>query len=259
MYLFWRRGATLLMFVLPVLASTSVFPFLSSPTRSLFTKAVMAHPHLRHHQGTMQAVMSMAISVAGFAAPGLIAAYVLRTPDQARASAHGREFTPYALFAPVLSALTLAGVLYVESNQHRYRPQESFGAEDAGAVALAPASEAADGSAALDGSSSELFSSDDALTERLGLLASGGGAANGGREPRPVDPRAVEAARRHTVMLMGVPDMSIHGPTGFPLYASSPLGGGRRQRRRSTTDGRRAGAGGNSGGALSSGRQSLAW
>lgn len=264
MYLFWRRGATVLMFVLPVLVSTCVFPFLSSPTRSLFTKAVMAHPHLRHHQGTMQAVMSMAISVAGFAAPGLIATYVLRTPEQAHESLHGREFTPYALFAPLLSALTLAGVLYVESNQHKYRPQDSFEeaeADGSTAVALAPTK-----TSTLDedgGSSSELFASED-LEERLSLLASRGGKTPGGKPRVFVDPRTVEAARRHTVMLMGVPDISIHGPTGFPLYASSFPHGQLHRRRRSTSDGRAgraAGWGRMAGGEGGEGswRHTLAW
>jgi hypothetical protein len=55
----------------------------------------------------------MAASVAGFVAPGIIASAILRTPEEVAESKDHREFTAYALFAPVLSALTLIGVIYL--------------------------------------------------------------------------------------------------------------------------------------------------
>jgi hypothetical protein len=61
----------------------------------------------------MQAVLSMAASVAGFAAPGLIAAFVLKTPEQVESSPDHRELTPYALFAPISSLMVLCGVIYM--------------------------------------------------------------------------------------------------------------------------------------------------
>lgn len=62
----------------------------------------------------MQAIMSMVVSIAGFTAPGIISAFILRTPEEVDASPHGREFSPFALFAPLLSLTVLAGHLYVQ-------------------------------------------------------------------------------------------------------------------------------------------------
>jgi hypothetical protein len=97
-----------------VVFCTFVFPFLGAPTRSVFTVAVANSEVLAGHQGTMQAIMSMVASIAGFAAPGLIAAYVLRSPDDISESLDQHELTSYALFAPILSLVTLLGVIYVE-------------------------------------------------------------------------------------------------------------------------------------------------
>lgn len=113
-YFFWTKPTTTFLFVFPVVLATLCFPFLGSPTRSIFTMVVDSKPNLRHHQGTMQAVMSMVVSTAGFATPGLISAFVLRTPEEVDASSDKREFTPWALFAPTLSLVVLAGHLYVQ-------------------------------------------------------------------------------------------------------------------------------------------------
>lgn len=62
---------------------------------------------------TMQALMSMVVSVAGFTTPGIISAFVLRKPEEVDASSDNREFAPWALFAPVLSLIVLVGLLYM--------------------------------------------------------------------------------------------------------------------------------------------------
>lgn len=116
LYLWWIRGAAPWKFILPVMLSTGAFPFLGAPTRSLYTKVVAAKPRLRNHQGTMQAVLSMSASVSGFLAPGLIATFVLRTPDQVTVSRHGRELTVGALAAPLASLVVLVGVLYLKEH-----------------------------------------------------------------------------------------------------------------------------------------------
>ena len=100
-------------FFVPMMLSASAFPFLAAPTRSLFTKAVDSKPALANYGGTMQAVLSMSASVAGFVTPGLVAKYVLRSPAQVEASRHHRELSPLALFAPGLSLLVLAGLSYL--------------------------------------------------------------------------------------------------------------------------------------------------
>ena len=114
MYFMWTKPTTPLNFILPVVLSTLCFPFLGSPTRSIYTMVVDSKPSLRNHQGTMQAIMSMVVSIAGFTAPGIISAFILRKPNEVDASSDKREFTPWALFAPVLSLLVLAGHLYVQ-------------------------------------------------------------------------------------------------------------------------------------------------
>lgn len=58
----------------------------------------------------------MAASVSGFLAPGLIAAFVLRTPEQVTASRHGRELTVFALAAPLASACVLIGAIYLREH-----------------------------------------------------------------------------------------------------------------------------------------------
>lgn len=113
LYVLWSMDTSIILFVLPIIIASTSFPFLAAPARSLFTRVVDGKEYLRNSQGTMQAIMSMAASVAGFAAPGLIASFVLRTPEQVEASADQRELTPYALFAPVSSVIVLSGVLYL--------------------------------------------------------------------------------------------------------------------------------------------------
>lgn len=114
MYLLWKSSSTVALFVVPVVLCTAAFPFLGSPTRSIFTMVIDSKPTLRHNQGSMQAVMSMVVSVAGFTAPGIISSFILRTPSEVEESNDGREFSPWALFAPALSLLVLTGHLYVQ-------------------------------------------------------------------------------------------------------------------------------------------------
>jgi MFS family permease len=117
MYLMWEAQTTIWQFSLPIFLATMAFPFMSAPTRSIFTKIVDSKPNLMYHQGTLQAILSMAASVAGFVAPGIIAGFILRTPEEVAASQDHRELTHYALFAPLLSLITLAGVIYLRVSQ----------------------------------------------------------------------------------------------------------------------------------------------
>ena len=114
LFLWWQRDVPTWHFVIPIMLGASSFPFLGAPTRSLFTQAVDTKPALAPYSGTMQAVLSMAASIAGFVTPGLVARFVLRTPDQVDASRHHRELSPLALFAPFLSLSTLTGLAYIQ-------------------------------------------------------------------------------------------------------------------------------------------------
>ena len=137
----------------------------------------------------MQAVMSMAASVAGFAAPGLIAAFVLRTSDQIEASADHRAFTPWALFAPVCSIIVLVGFLYMGY--------------------FAPAAPATPEGVDWDQVIAEGEEDKEKVpTERTSLLA-GGVLPHGLEIPRHFHP-LTEAHRRQTITIMGVPQISFH-------------------------------------------------
>lgn len=114
MYLLWKKPTTPFLFAMPLVLSILAFPFMSSPNRSLFTMIVDSKPYLRNHQGTMQALLSMTASIAGFVAPSLISVFILRKPEEVAASRDGREFGPFALFAPIMSLFTLLGVWYLQ-------------------------------------------------------------------------------------------------------------------------------------------------
>lgn len=192
MYAWWAANVALWQFVTPVIVSCMAFPFMGAPTRSIFTRVVAGNKYLSGHQGTMQALLSMSASVAGFAAPGLIAAFVLRTPDEVSASADHREFTPWALFAPFFSTLTLAGVFYLIL----FPPildVEVVGGDDAEEM--------------VPGERMSLLSPKDLM-----LVV-----------PNEFHPRT-EAHRRHSVAIMGIPQITLHGAdyslsdSGDPAY-----------------------------------------
>jgi hypothetical protein len=66
MYLLWVADAPIWHFVLPVAIAVSGFPFIAASNRSTFTRAVDSKPILAEAQGSMQALLSMFASVAGF-------------------------------------------------------------------------------------------------------------------------------------------------------------------------------------------------
>jgi Major Facilitator Superfamily len=113
LYILWKQDTKVWEFILPVVLSIICFPLLGAPARTVYTELVAAQPYLASHQGTMQALISMSASVAGFVAPGLIASYVLRSPSIVQNSTDQREFTPWALIAPCFSLLSFLGVLYL--------------------------------------------------------------------------------------------------------------------------------------------------
>lgn len=113
LYLLWIKDSSAWHFVVPILFSASSFPYMAATTRSIFTVSVNNKPALKEYHGFMQAVLSMAASVAGFTTPGIVAAYLLRSPEDVLASNDMRELTPYSLFAPALSLLVLLGMLYL--------------------------------------------------------------------------------------------------------------------------------------------------
>jgi len=109
----WDTAAAPWQFIVPIILSASAFPFLAAPTRSLFTKAVDNIAILEGHQGTMQALLSMAASVAGFTAPSFVAAFVLRHPSELKSTSRQRVLSDASLFAPVLSGIVLLGLMLV--------------------------------------------------------------------------------------------------------------------------------------------------
>lgn len=112
MYYLWTYQAPVWHFVLPIVLSISGFPFVMSSNRSNFTKAVKSKPELENAQSMMQAIMSMGASVGGFVAPSLVAAFVMRSPDDVEASPNQRELTPTAWYVPISSAFCIIGLWY---------------------------------------------------------------------------------------------------------------------------------------------------
>jgi len=140
LYLSWIKDSTTWNFYLPILLSASSFPYMSATTRSLFTVAVNAKPALKDYHGFLQAVLSMAASVAGFTTPGIVAAYCLRSPEEVLASSDLRELTSFSLFSPVLSVLVLLGMAYlaltgtigtVNNNKNRAEGSKSIATDEA--------------------------------------------------------------------------------------------------------------------------------
>eukprot|EP00546_Thalassionema_frauenfeldii_P008535 CAMPEP_0178924974 /NCGR_PEP_ID=MMETSP0786-20121207/17636_1 /TAXON_ID=186022 /ORGANISM="Thalassionema frauenfeldii, Strain CCMP 1798" /LENGTH=441 /DNA_ID=CAMNT_0020599767 /DNA_START=157 /DNA_END=1479 /DNA_ORIENTATION=+ len=116
----WRWQSSFWHFLVPIFLSTAGYPFLASPTRSLFTKAVDQSEILKNHQGSMQAVLSMFASVAGFVTPGVVAVYILQPPDAVELdSHHQRELSPVALFSPIMMLIVLVGntLLFATKNK----------------------------------------------------------------------------------------------------------------------------------------------
>jgi hypothetical protein len=105
----WQWESSVWHFAVPIIIGTSGFPFLAAPCRSCFTKVVDSVKMLSDNQGTMQAVLSMFASVAGFVAPGFIAAVVLRTPAQVESSADHRELSPVGMVFSAMCFLILLG------------------------------------------------------------------------------------------------------------------------------------------------------
>lgn len=121
----WRWETAPGNFVLPIIIGIAGSSYVAAPTRSVFTKAVDNIKVLRDHQGTMQALLSMCSSVAGFATPGLVAAYVLRSPEEVEHSRYHRELNPYALFAPLMMVGVLAGSIYMVTIRNDDKPAAS--------------------------------------------------------------------------------------------------------------------------------------
>mmetsp|Transcript_3241 Transcript_3241/g.6779 ORF Transcript_3241/g.6779 Transcript_3241/m.6779 type:complete len:555 (-) Transcript_3241:96-1760(-) len=123
-YFLWTNPTTPILFFIPVVVACLGFPFSVGPTRSLFTKSCAKNSTLSTNTGSMQAMLSMDASIAGFLAPGFISAFVLRTPEQVEASSDNRELTAWALYAPALSLITLAGHVFVTYVLKAYKEEE---------------------------------------------------------------------------------------------------------------------------------------
>lgn len=90
-----------------MVVTASSYPFLGAPNRSIFAAAVDATPELSGLEGSMQSLLSMASSVAGFTSPFLITHFCMRTPEEVSQSNDKREFSPLALLSPLLGLAAL--------------------------------------------------------------------------------------------------------------------------------------------------------
>ena len=67
-------------------------------------------PELETSQSLMQSVLSMVASFAGFMTPTVIAAFVIRSPEDVDASDDKHELTSLALYIPVVSGACIIGL-----------------------------------------------------------------------------------------------------------------------------------------------------
>ena len=193
LYFLWSAGAKTWEFVLPVIVCICGFPFIASSNRSLFTRRVDANPTLETRHAFMQALLSMAASVAGFVTPGFVATYVLRTPEEVETSAFHRELNPVALYVVIGPLLTILGVIYVSAT----KPLPIVAAVDEVEEELAP------------DETSKLVS-DPARRRRSSAIIL----------EQKVDP-ATEANRRNSAMCMGIPqyDNPLEGQRRASVFA----------------------------------------
>ena len=66
MYFGWARDVPVWHFVVPIMIAVCGFPFIAASNRSTYSKSVASKPELESMQASMQAVLSMAASIAGF-------------------------------------------------------------------------------------------------------------------------------------------------------------------------------------------------
>ena len=113
MYTFWKNPTTATRFTVPVIIVYLAGPFVGSPTRSIYTRAVDRKSSLRSHQGTLQAMISMTMSFASFITPSITSTFILRTPEQVAASRNQLELTPFGMSASLLNVLTIVVFWYM--------------------------------------------------------------------------------------------------------------------------------------------------
>jgi hypothetical protein len=117
MYMFWVEDALEWQFIMPIFLGISGFPFIAASNRSNFTKAVASIPELETSQSIMQSVLSMVTSIAGFMTPTVIAAFVIRSPEDIDGSTDKHELTPLALYIPVVSGICIGGLCLAQNKE----------------------------------------------------------------------------------------------------------------------------------------------
>jgi len=112
MYMFWTEGAGYWQFTLPMYLMFFGYPFIGPANRSSYTKAIISNKELEGSQGVMMGLMNQAAMFAGLIAPTFIAAFVIRDQAEIDTSLNKHELTAGALFAPILSFILLACLLW---------------------------------------------------------------------------------------------------------------------------------------------------
>jgi len=114
-YICWTHPAKSWQFIVPNIIAVCSFALLGGPNRSLFTLAIEKNTVLQEHSGTMQSLLGMAASVAGFTAPGFTASMVVKKNSYEEILSYEhevtRELTVWALLAPIMTCICLVLVL----------------------------------------------------------------------------------------------------------------------------------------------------
>mmetsp|Transcript_39941 Transcript_39941/g.71986 ORF Transcript_39941/g.71986 Transcript_39941/m.71986 type:complete len:537 (-) Transcript_39941:90-1700(-) len=113
-YYFWTIDATSLQFVLPIMIVSLAFPFIGPANRSKYTKAVHSRPELENSHGVMQSLFNQAFSIGGLVSPNFAAVFILRSPKEMELRDSPYELSRWAWCIPILSTITIIGLLYEE-------------------------------------------------------------------------------------------------------------------------------------------------
>jgi len=111
-YMFWTEGVGYGPFTLPLFIMMLAYPFVGPANRSSFAKAIQSNKELEGSIGSMMGYMNQARSLANFISPTLISMFVLRDHAEIDTSLNKKYLTAGALYAPILSSILLAGLLW---------------------------------------------------------------------------------------------------------------------------------------------------
>ena len=113
LYFMWTEAMNKYEFLFPFLFLALGVAYMQTPIVALFTEAVNNKNDLVAHQGKMQALNMMVLSLSQFTAPAFAASFMVRTPEEVDTSSDGREMTPVGLTGAVAFLIGFLSLFFV--------------------------------------------------------------------------------------------------------------------------------------------------